>query len=198
MRINFNKTKLYKVVSQIEDLPETNLPEVVLAGRSNVGKSSLLNALTNQKKLAKVSKSPGKTRKIFYYLVDDKFLLTDIPGYGYAKVEKRKQSRFNQLTDNYLASNRNIALVLFLLDSRHKPSKHDEMMFEFLVQSQLPYAIVLSKTDKLSRNELNQQIQKFRANPYIGEDGAIFPISSLKADGIKDLRAFLADYINAL
>lgn len=198
MRINFNKTKLYKVVSQIEDLPETNLPEVVLAGRSNVGKSSLLNALTNQKKLAKVSKSPGKTRKIFYYLVDDKFLLTDIPGYGYAKVEKRKQSRFNQLTDNYLASNRNIALVLFLLDSRHKPSKHDEMMFEFLVQSQLPYAIVLSKTDKLSRNELNQQIQKFRANPYIGEDGAIFPISSLKADGIKDLRAFLADYINAI
>lgn len=196
MMINFQNTKHIKTVGKIQDVPEFDKAEIVLAGRSNVGKSSLINALTNSKSLARVSSSPGKTRLILYFDVDEKFILTDLPGYGYAKADKSTVGTFNALTDNYLQGEREFALVLFLLDIRHKPSKQDEMMFEFLNEIEQPYVVVLTKADKLSKNQIYQQEQLFRKLSYIGDEGAIFTISNTKKAGLQDLKDFIGDYLS--
>lgn len=196
MMINFQNTKHIKTVGKIQDVPEFDKAEIVLAGRSNVGKSSLINALTNSKSLARVSSSPGKTRLILYFDVDEKFILTDLPGYGYAKADKSTVGTFNALTDNYLQGEREFALVLFLLDIRHKPSKQDEMMFEFLNEIEQPYVVVLTKADKLSKNQIYQQEQMFRKLSYIGEEGAVFTISNTKKAGLQDLKDFIGDYLS--
>ena len=195
MKINFKNTKHIQTAGRIEQLPKPEYPEIVLAGRSNVGKSSLINALGNNKNLARVSSSPGKTRLILYFLVDNAFILTDLPGYGYAKADRSTIEGFNQLTDDYLTSDRPMKLVLFLLDARHKPSENDEMMFEFLNEIGLPYVVVLTKTDKMSRSQLLQRVREFRKLDYIGEEGAVFPISSSKKSGLEDLKVFLGEYI---
>ncbi|AVM42285.1 ribosome biogenesis GTP-binding protein YihA/YsxC [Fastidiosipila sanguinis] len=196
MKINFQNTKHIKTVGKIKDVPEFDKEEIVLAGRSNVGKSSLINALTNSKSLARVSASPGKTRLILYFDVDGKFILTDLPGYGYAKADKSTVGTFNALTDNYLQSEKRFALVLFLLDIRHKPSKQDEMMFEFLNEIEQPYVVVLTKADKLSKNQIFQQEKMFRKLSYIGEEGALFTISNTKKAGLQDLKDFIGDYLS--
>lgn len=196
MMINFQNTKHIKTVGKIQDVPEFDKAEIVLAGRSNVGKSSLINALTNSKSLARVSSSPGKTRLILYFDVDEKFILTDLPGYGYAKADKSTVGTFNALTDNYLQGEREFALVLFLLDIRHKPSKQDEMMFEFLNEIEQPYVVVLTKADKLSKNQIYQQEQLFRKLSYIGDEGAVFTISNTKKAGLQDLKDFIGDYLS--
>ncbi len=196
--LNFGNMKHIKTAGSVKDLPEANYPEIVLAGRSNVGKSSLINALGNNKTLARVSSSPGKTRLILYFLVDNEFILTDLPGYGYANADKSTVSQFNKLTDDYLSSDRPIELVLFLLDIRHKPSVQDEIMFEYLNDVGLPYVVILAKADKLSRKQINDRIIEFRKLDYIGQEGAIFPISSSKKEGLRDLQEFLSDYVAEL
>lgn len=196
--LNFGNMKHIKTAGSVKDLPEANYPEIVLAGRSNVGKSSLINALGNNKTLARVSSSPGKTRLILYFLVDNEFILTDLPGYGYANADKSTVSQFNKLTDDYLSSDRPIELVLFLLDIRHKPSVQDEIMFEYLNDVGLPYVVILAKADKLSRKQINDRIREFRKLDYIGQEGAIFPISSSKKEGLRDLQEFLSDYVAEL
>ena len=198
MQINFQNIKHFKTIGKAKDAPIFSMPEIVLAGRSNVGKSSLINALGNNRTLARVSSSPGKTKVIIYFNVDNKFILTDLPGYGYAKADKGTIENFSLLIDNYLSMQRKFDLILFLLDIRHKPSKHDEMMFEFLNHAKIPHLIVLTKTDKLSRSQINKQIRLFREEDYIGDDALIFPVSSNKKSGYSELREFLQEYIDGL
>ncbi len=153
------QTKPITVVNS-DDFPQSNLPEFVFIGRSNVGKSSLLNALTRRKNLAYTSQSPGKTQTINFYLIDDRFYLVDVPGYGYAKVSKKAREAFGEMIERYLTTRQSLRCVYLLVDMRHAPLEDDLIMVNYLKQMKLPFKIVLTKADKLSNNQQASQRAK--------------------------------------
>lgn len=179
----------YGISSQ---LPESSRAEVAFAGRSNVGKSSLINKVLNRKSLARVSSVPGKTATINFYTADD-FYLVDLPGYGYAKVAKSEKYRWSELIEGYYAQDRQFALTVLLIDMRHAPSELDIQMVDFLVQKELPFIVVLTKADKLNKTETNQMMEVFRKQFPYAEDLTIIPSSSEKGIGIEEIRAILKD-----
>ena len=179
----------YGISSQ---LPESSRAEVAFAGRSNVGKSSLINKVLNRKSLARVSSVPGKTATINFYTADD-FYLVDLPGYGYAKVAKSEKYRWSELIEGYYAQDRQFALTVLLIDMRHAPSELDIQMVDFLVQKELPFIVVLTKADKLNKTETNQMMEVFRKQLPYAEDLTIIPSSSEKGIGIEEIRAILKD-----
>lgn len=179
----------FGTVAQI--VPST-LPEIAFAGRSNVGKSSLLNKLFNRKQLARVSQNPGKTATInFYKSKDARFV--DLPGYGYAKVSKSERNRWSRLIEGYFAQDRNFALVCSLIDIRHAASELDENMVSFLQESDLPYAIVFTKGDKLSRSKCNAQAAALRKQLGVRESTPWVVTSAEKGTGIPELKAIIAE-----
>ena len=179
----------FGTVAQI--VPST-LPEIAFAGRSNVGKSSLLNKLFNRKQLARVSQNPGKTATInFYKSKDARFV--DLPGYGYAKVSKSERNRWSRLIEGYFAQDRNFALVCSLIDIRHAASELDENMVSFLQESDLPYAIVFTKGDKLSRSKCNAQAAALRKQLGVREGPPWVVTSAEKGTGIPELKAIIAE-----
>ena len=149
-----NNIRFVKSVFTLKDTPSDPLPVVILCGRSNVGKSSFINSLFNKKNLAKTSSSPGKTRSLNYYLVENKFFIVDLPGFGYAKVSKKERDAWQKLIEDYLSANPNIAAAFHLVDSRHEPTELDVLLNEFLRNNDIAYTIVLSKIDKLNQSEL--------------------------------------------
>lgn len=153
--INF---KFVKSASKPSEFIVDELPQVAIVGRSNVGKSSLINMLANNKKMAKTSSTPGRTRLVNYFDIDGKVYLVDLPGYGFAQASKSIKKEWDRVLDDYFNNTHNLKLVLLLIDSRHLPSELDVMMLNYLVELNIPYQIVLTKTDKLSRNELNKNI----------------------------------------
>ena len=179
----------FGTVAQI--VPST-LPEIAFAGRSNVGKSSLLNKLFNRKQLARVSQNPGKTATInFYKSKDARFV--DLPGYGYAKVSKSERNRWSRLIEGYFAQDRNFALICSLIDIRHAASELDENMVSFLQESDLPYAIVFTKGDKLSRSRCNAQAAALRKQLGVREGTPWVVTSAEKGTGIPELKAIIAE-----
>lgn len=179
----------FGTVAQI--VPST-IPEIAFAGRSNVGKSSLLNKLFNRKQLARVSQNPGKTATInFYKSKDARFV--DLPGYGYAKVSKSERNRWSRLIEGYFAQDRNFALVCSLIDIRHAASELDENMVSFLQESDLPYAIVFTKGDKLSRSKCNAQAAALRKQLGVREGTPWVVTSAEKGTGIPELKAIIAE-----
>lgn len=179
----------FGTVAQI--VPST-IPEIAFAGRSNVGKSSLLNKLFNRKQLARVSQNPGKTATInFYKSKDARFV--DLPGYGYAKVSKSERNRWSRLIEGYFAQDRNFALVCSLIDIRHAASELDENMVGFLQESDLPYAIVFTKGDKLSRSKCNAQAAALRKQLGVREGTPWVVTSAEKGTGIPELKAIIAE-----
>ncbi|MBQ9085932.1 MAG: YihA family ribosome biogenesis GTP-binding protein [Clostridia bacterium] len=163
--------------------------QVAFSGRSNVGKSSLINALLNRKNLARVSSAPGKTITINFYDVDKKLYLVDLPGYGFAKRNPEDKQKWSALTDGYFTQNKNIdrlALVLQLVDSRIPPTADDEMMLEYLRSAELPFAVVATKVDKLNATERKKNLEALRAHPLIG-DAPLISFSSLKGEGKEEL-----------
>ena len=151
----FEKSIFVRSAFKLEDLITSNLPEVILCGRSNVGKSSLINSLFNKKKLAKTSSTPGKTRSVNYYLIDDKFYLVDLPGFGYAKISKEEREYWASIVAGYLDRAKNISIAFHLIDSRHKPTELDMKLNELLKFHKLPYIVILSKVDKLKQSEIS-------------------------------------------
>jgi len=145
-----------KSVSVLNQLPVTEFKEIVLAGRSNVGKSTFINSLFKRKGLAKTSSTPGKTRTINYYLVDSKYYIVDLPGFGYAKVSKKERDYWERLLITYFSQNKNIARVIHFIDSRHKPTQLDILLNDYLRELNLPYIVILNKIDKLKQAELVQ------------------------------------------
>ncbi len=150
--MNFNKAEFNSAYGISNQLPLSDVPEIAFAGRSNVGKSSLLNKLFNRKNLARVSSVPGKTITINFYNVDGNRFV-DLPGYGYAKISKQERDRFGELMEGYFQSGRQIKLVVQLIDMRHPPSKDDYNMILFLQQMNIPFIVVLTKADKLKKKE---------------------------------------------
>ena len=167
--------------------PPENLKEIAFAGRSNVGKSSLLNLLTGRKKLARVSGSPGKTRTINFYLINDAFRIVDLPGYGYAKVSKSVSQDWGEMMEKYLSGRQNLVKVIQLVDIRHEPSKQDVEMYEYLRYYGLDGIVVATKADKVSRNQIPKQLKQIRQTLKLGKEDIVIPVSALKRTGYEEL-----------
>lgn len=195
MSVNFRKTTFMRVAANIKDCPPSEVPEVVLSGKSNVGKSSLVNAIADNRKLARVSQTPGKTREVIYFNIDNKILLTDLPGYGYARVSKEKLAKFSKLCDEYFTSGRPISLVLHLIDIRHKPSEGDIAMINYMNQANLPYFIVFTKCDKMSKAQVRKSLGEMQKYIEFSNDANVFTISSEKKEGISDLTSAIEEYL---
>lgn len=179
-----------KSVYNLKGLPKDELPELVLCGRSNVGKSSFLNSLFNKKNLAKTSSSPGKTRSLNYYLVEKKFYLVDLPGFGYAKVSKKEREAWQRLIESYLSSERPIELVFHFIDSRHEPTPLDVYLNHYLREIGLPYVVILNKVDKLKQSEIaaaKRNLLEYFPELIIDEN--VFLYSSVKGLGKYKVRS---------
>lgn len=184
-----NKAELEAVTAKQHQYPEDNLPEIAFAGRSNVGKSSLLNLLTGRKKLARVSGSPGKTRTINFYRINDAFRIVDLPGYGYAKVSRSISESWGDMMETYFENRQGLIKVVQLVDIRHAPSKQDVEMYNYLRHYGLDGIVAATKADKVSRNELQKCIRQIRTTLKLSADDKVIPVSSLKRTGHEELLA---------
>jgi len=195
----FEKQSFIKSVYDLKDIPKLRLPEIILCGRSNVGKSSFINSLFNRKDLAKTSSTPGKTRSINYYLIDDKFYIVDLPGYGYAKASLKEREKWGRLVNNFINSSGNIFLACHFIDSRHKPAGLDIQLNLMLKNYNIPYIIILSKIDKLKQSEINPARKRIiETFPEINSAEDLFLYSATKKRGRKEiLKKFSGIFINS-
>lgn len=188
--MNYNKAEFEKAFGISSQLPQSISPEIAFSGRSNVGKSSLLNKLFNRKSLARVSSVPGKTITINFYNVDDcKFV--DLPGYGYAKLSKTERDRFGELMEGYFQSERNIKLVVQLVDMRHKPSQDDFGMIDFMQQMNIPFIIACTKADKLKVKEFQKREREIKQELNMVDEGLIVPFSSQTGLGLDNIKMLI-------
>lgn len=175
--------------------PAPDMEEYAFIGRSNVGKSSLINSLVNNKKLAKTSSKPGKTKLINHFLINKKWYLVDLPGYGFAKTSKIERGKFNKMVSDYLLNRKNLMCLFVLIDSRHKPQKIDEEFMQWLAEKKIPFVIVFTKTDKLTKTKLVKNIENYKLEmlkkwhelPYI------FISSAEKKIGITEIKSYIKD-----
>jgi GTP-binding protein len=175
--------------------PETTLPEIAFAGRSNVGKSSLLNRLVGRKKMARVSKTPGRTREINFFRVNDHFVLADLPGYGYAKVSKTQKAEWRPLLEGYIAKTPQLAAVVQLLDMRRDPSEDDAAMLDLLAELGMPTIVVLTKSDKLSRKAVTERADWIARSLLLDPEQTI-PFSAVTGEGRDDLAAAILSAVS--
>ena len=183
IRMIIKKAELEAVAVKPSQYPEDNMIEIAFAGRSNVGKSSLLNLLTNRKSLARVSGSPGKTRTINFYRINDEFRIVDLPGYGYAKASKAEQATWGDMMEKYLENRQGLKVVAQLVDVRHAPSKQDLQMYDYLKYYGLDGLVILTKADKVSRNELNKNTAMIRKALDLKPEDRTIAVSALKKTG---------------
>ncbi len=189
--MNYNKVEFEAAFGTLKQIPQSDLPEIVFAGRSNVGKSSMLNRLFNRKNLARVSSMPGKTITINFFKVED-VRIVDLPGYGYAKVAKGEKRRWAEMMEGYFQSPRNIKLVVQLVDMRHKPSEDDYVMMRFLQDAGLPFIVAATKSDKLNKTQYNERKNALREElAEFGDNLTILPFSSEKGEGAEELKKII-------
>ena len=192
--INFQNVKFEFAAGNYEQLPADNLPEIVFSGRSNVGKSSLINKLVNRKSIARVSAKPGKTATINFYNLGD-VRLVDMPGYGYAKVSFSEKKRWANLVEGYFNSKRNIKLVIQIVDIRHSPSAQDMDMIEFLYSQGYPFLIVATKSDKLNKSERAAREQGLEEELVKYSDVNRIAFSTINGEGVESLRSIISESV---
>ena len=185
--MKINKSDLETVAVKPSQYPAPDLREIAFAGRSNVGKSSLLNLLTGRRKLARVSGSPGTTRTINFYIINDAFRIVDLPGYGYAKVAKSVSAGWGEMMERYLQNRENLVKVVQLVDIRHAPSKQDVEMYEYLRHYGLDGLVVATKADKISRNQMAKQMKLIKQTLGLSSEDVVIPVSALKKTGYQEL-----------
>ena len=191
----FNKADFIASYGISSQLPESDRPELSFSGRSNVGKSSLINKLCSRKNLARVSSTPGKTATINFYAVDDCYFV-DLPGYGYAKVSKTERDRWGKLMENYFQSAGLIHLGVQIVDARHKPTADDVTMHDYFVQTGCPVVIVANKLDKLKAREIEPNLAQIRETLSLRDDELVIPFSAEKGTGKEQLIAAILDHLN--
>lgn len=179
-----------------KQLPADNLPEIALVGRSNVGKSSLINKIVNRKNLAKSSSTPGKTRTINFYLINNSFNLVDLPGYGYAKVSKAEQQKWGKIIENYLKNRKQLRGAIHLVDIRHEPGNHDIAMKEWLSHYEIPILLVATKADKVSRGARQKQLQIISRKLNLESDIKPLIFSAETGEGAEEIRDAIGEIIN--
>ena len=191
------KAELEAVAVKKNQYPEDNTAEIAFAGRSNVGKSSLLNLLTNRRSLARVSGNPGKTRTINFYRINDAFRIVDLPGYGYAKLSKSVTENWGAMMEAYFQNRQGLKKVVQLVDIRHAPSAQDQQMYDYLRHYGLDGIVVATKADKVSRNELQKCIKTIRQTLKLGPEDLVIPVSALKKTGYAELLAEIEKLLEA-
>lgn len=192
--MRFVNVKFIKSASKKEEFIIDLLPQIAIVGRSNVGKSSLINLLTNNSKMAKTSSTPGRTRLVNYFNVNNQFYLVDLPGYGYHKASKNIADSWDRVMNDYFKDNTNLKLVMLLLDSRLMPTELDKQMLNYLAENEITSVIVLTKTDKLSKSEVNNNITKI-ANDIRYNKNLIIPTSATKKQGVEKIATIIDDYL---
>jgi GTP-binding protein len=198
--IKITSAEFLQGVADLHQLPKNELKEVLFIGRSNVGKSSLLNKMCNRKSLARSSSTPGKTREINYYIVNNHFYFVDLPGYGYAKVPEQMRAGWKRLIEDFLKRGRPIALGMQLIDSRQEPTPLDLMMMDWLEYYEIPYLLVLTKSDKLPVSKLSKQLDAYRTrfSQQLNEGccRGIVPFSIISGDGKLELLRMIEGHMN--
>lgn len=192
MKINYNKVEYIASYGKFSQMPKGEHIEIAFAGHSNVGKSTLINKIFNRKNLARVSSVPGKTATINFYGLDN-IRFVDLPGYGYAKVAKSEKERWSGLIDGYLSSERDIRLVFMLVDMRHAPTKDDLKMIDFLIDTEMPFVLVLTKADKLKKTEREKRMQSFSKEIPCFDDMHVVPFSSMTFEGVDELKEIIEE-----
>lgn len=175
--------------------PKGNLPEIVLVGKSNVGKSSFVNTMTNRKSLARTSNIPGKTRQINFYNMDDKFYFVDLPGYGYSKMSKEEKVFSGNYIEKYLAEGQNVTLIILLLDIRHKPTADDLLMYDYILKSNLPFIVLTNKADKIAVTKVDSEVERIKQTLGISYS-TILPFSSERKIYIDKVWEEIEKYVN--
>ena len=184
--MNLNQVEFLKSAASTKDFPGDRLPEIAFAGKSNVGKSSVINRLLNRKNFARVGERPGKTIHVNYFVVDKKCYFVDLPGYGYAQVSQKEKERWGKLMEDYFAAGR-IDLGVLIVDYRHPPTKNDITMADWFIQSGCPFVVVANKMDKLKKSELEPNLVTIREDLDLPEGTPIIPFSAEKGNGKDEL-----------
>ena len=176
--------------------PKNGLSEIVLVGKSNVGKSSFINTMINRKKLARTSSTPGKTRQINFYNIDDLFYFVDLPGYGFSKMSKKEQEQVGKFIEEYLFNRENISLIIFLIDIRHSPTANDRLMYNYIISSGLPCMILANKADKIAITKVDDTVKALQKELNPIGDIPIFPFSSERKIYKDDVWKFIDDFLS--
>lgn len=185
MEINTHNADILLSAANKSHYPQDDIPEVALAGRSNVGKSSFINTLLNRKNLARTSGKPGKTQLLNFFNVDDKLRLVDVPGYGYARVSKKEQEKWGRMIEEYLTSRENLKAVVSLVDFRHEPSADDVQMYEFLKYYEIPVILVATKADKIPRGKWNKHESMIKKKLDFDTSDSFIIFSSVTKEGLE-------------
>ena len=186
--------KFIKSASKKEEFIIDDLPQIAIVGRSNVGKSSLINLLTNNSKMAKTSSTPGRTRLVNYFNINNQFYLVDLPGYGYHKASKSIADSWDRVMNDYFIENEKLKLVFVLLDSRIMPTELDKQMLDYLAENEIPAVIIMTKTDKVSRSDLFLNMSKISKEIRFNKD-LIIATSALKKQGVERIETLLDEYL---
>lgn len=187
MAINFNKVEFILSAASEKQFVRDGMPQLAFAGRSNVGKSSVINRLVNRKNFARVGASPGKTSQINYFKIDGKLYLVDLPGYGYAKVPQKEKERWGRLMEAYFAASATLTFGVMLVDARHAPTANDVVMANYFLQSGKPFVVVANKLDKLKKSEIAPNMARIREVLSLPDDVRLIPFSAEKGDGRDEL-----------
>lgn len=191
--MEFQSAEFFASYGRFEQIPKPQKIEIAFAGRSNVGKSSLINRILGRRSLARVSSVPGKTQTINFYTLENIYLV-DLPGYGYAKVAKTEKERWRELIGGYFAdAERDLALVFCLVDMRHPPTADDLTMINFLIDSELPFCVVLTKTDKLKKTEREKRLEALKSELPMYEQLTVIPFSSVTDEGVERMRSIIEE-----
>jgi GTP-binding protein len=194
--MNWNNAEYVRSAASRGDFLHDGRVQIAMAGRSNVGKSSVINRMVRRKNLARVGNSPGKTRQVNYFLIDGAFYLVDLPGYGYARVSQAEKERWGRLMESYFADH-TLTLGLLIVDARHKPTADDCTMAQWFKESGCPFVVVANKLDKLKKSEIEPNLQRIRDTLELGEDTALIPFSAEKGEGREELLALVEQYTTA-
>ena len=195
MSINLNRAEFTRSAVKAADFPRDQLPQVVFAGRSNVGKSSVINRLLNRKNLARVGAAPGKTMHINYFRIDDKLYLVELPGYGYAKVSKAEKERWGKLIESWFADTQLMTLGVQIVDARHKPTADDCTMAQWFQSCGKPFVIVANKLDKCKKSEIQGNMERIRETLELDQTTPIIPFSAEKGDGRQALLNLIMEHL---
>ena len=194
--MNLHNAQFVRSVTSVADCPHDGIPQIVFAGKSNVGKSSVINKLLLRKNFARVGEAPGKTTHINFFRIDEAMYLVDLPGYGYAKVSKTERDRWGKLMENYFQSAGLIHLGVQIVDARHKPTADDVTMHDYFVQTGCPVVIVANKLDKLKAREIEPNLAQIRETLSLRDDELVIPFSAEKGTGKEQLIKAILDHLN--
>ena len=197
MKVNLNQAEFVRSAVKATDFPRDRLPQTVFAGRSNVGKSSVINRLLNRKNFARVGSAPGKTTHINYFLIDKQLYLVDLPGYGYAQVSKQERDRWGRLIESWFADTELMTLGVLIVDARHKPTADDRTMSDFFLATEKPFVVVANKLDKLKKSEIEGNLEQIRTVLEFPDRVPVIPFSAEKGEGRQALLDLILTYSEA-